>query len=551
MKKIITILALAVLSTGSLCSQHYVQNTFLPPGDPQEFWFTDGITINDFTGQVAIVSSTSDYATSSGYTLMEYDQIGGTIVQARYISVGSTLSVPSGVTSLNGDYFIPGTFYGIPQQIGLTKFNMGTGASSVKLMEIPGLSTPVVTGITTDNLGKIFITGYGATTTGTGQTEIFVARFDATTMNLDWLSVLQNSSYHEFSKNICYFPATGSGILYIGATTLRLPPNGVKGLVIQLDAATGSIAGGATQPKRYNYLPSTMDQQSFYVKRNGSDLIIAGSSAGASGNGPMIVGRINPSNLMPFGPPGLLPRYYDPSAYSMTDEFNFMTIGTTKSICLSGGVASSTSSGVAHLFYDMVGAPVSGKLYTEVASHFDNCISPSNDIFAYSMTSATQLKRFKTSSGSALTLNCEVPMALTPITAPGLATPVHPMGSIDVTALAVISSPISSITPKNLASFSICFNPLRIAPSNTEAVGSVTTNLYPNPASDKATISFSEESVVSQISVYDLSGRVMLSEANFAGTSFEFNTREWTSGLYLIQLTYANGKTESMKLMKE
>ncbi|MDR6966189.1 hypothetical protein J2X31_000182 [Flavobacterium arsenatis] len=68
--------------------------------------------------------------------------------------------------------------------------------------------------------------------------------------------------------------------------------------------------------------------------------------------------------------------------------------------------------------------------------------------------------------------------------------------------------------------------------------------IYPNPASDYFTIQLDEQA---KVAVYDISGRIIL-EKNIASTE-KINTSSLTSGVYIVQVLFAQGKKIAERLI--
>src|SRR5690606_192501 len=81
-------------------------------------------------------------------------------------------------------------------------------------------------------------------------------------------------------------------------------------------------------------------------------------------------------------------------------------------------------------------------------------------------------------------------------------------------------------------------------------------NLYPNPAEDYVTLSVdAAKSELIQFSLYDMTGRQLLSEAlqlNGGKEIFEFDTEQLSSGNYFYQISNSEGAAyKSGKILKQ
>ena len=86
----------------------------------------------------------------------------------------------------------------------------------------------------------------------------------------------------------------------------------------------------------------------------------------------------------------------------------------------------------------------------------------------------------------------------------------------------------------------IARNPLSVS-ENAQAI-----SLYPNPAREQ--VSFMLESDA-QVSVFDMTGR-MVNEMNMAAGNAQLNVSELESGVYFVNIRYANGTTAISKFVK-
>lgn len=79
--------------------------------------------------------------------------------------------------------------------------------------------------------------------------------------------------------------------------------------------------------------------------------------------------------------------------------------------------------------------------------------------------------------------------------------------------------------------------------SSTKDIKTVDFNLYPNPVSDLLSVESSEQ--VSKLAVYDLQGRLALSE--YGST---ISLRSLHNGTYLVRVSFANGSSGLKKVLK-
>ena len=76
--------------------------------------------------------------------------------------------------------------------------------------------------------------------------------------------------------------------------------------------------------------------------------------------------------------------------------------------------------------------------------------------------------------------------------------------------------------------------------------GTMAVSLYPNPANDQ--VSFTLESDA-QVSVFDMTGR-KVNEVNLTAGEAQLNVSEFQSGVYFVNIRYANGTTAVSKFVK-
>jgi hypothetical protein len=78
-------------------------------------------------------------------------------------------------------------------------------------------------------------------------------------------------------------------------------------------------------------------------------------------------------------------------------------------------------------------------------------------------------------------------------------------------------------------------------------------NAYPNPATDKATLTFqAPKSGSASVSVIGLDGREVFNKqvaVNTGKNELIINTENYISGYYFVKVTLSNGTSQSVKLM--
>ena len=70
--------------------------------------------------------------------------------------------------------------------------------------------------------------------------------------------------------------------------------------------------------------------------------------------------------------------------------------------------------------------------------------------------------------------------------------------------------------------------------------------LYPNPANEQVSFVLENDA---QVSVFDMTGR-MVNEVNLTAGEAQLNVSELQSGVYFVNIRYANGTTAVSKFVK-
>ncbi|MFZ4797271.1 MAG: T9SS type A sorting domain-containing protein [Bacteroidia bacterium] len=73
--------------------------------------------------------------------------------------------------------------------------------------------------------------------------------------------------------------------------------------------------------------------------------------------------------------------------------------------------------------------------------------------------------------------------------------------------------------------------------------------LFPNPAKENVTISMDKtQANISEINLFDITGKVLVSNSNIAAHEFVLNTENLTKGIYLVNVKLANGASATKRL---
>jgi len=89
---------------------------------------------------------------------------------------------------------------------------------------------------------------------------------------------------------------------------------------------------------------------------------------------------------------------------------------------------------------------------------------------------------------------------------------------------------------------------IRIIPTSVEDVIGTQLSIYPNPAKNIVNIDGAEN--VSSVTIYDITGRVMLNYVNTKESTIKLNVTNFKSGIYLVQMLDSNGKIEISRIVK-
>lgn len=87
---------------------------------------------------------------------------------------------------------------------------------------------------------------------------------------------------------------------------------------------------------------------------------------------------------------------------------------------------------------------------------------------------------------------------------------------------------------------------LNIQEVNTELA---TVSMYPNPTAGSVSVTSDSGSRISEISMYDMSGKLMITE-KVGDVTFTKDVSNFKSGMYLLQIIMENGSVETQKLAK-
>ena len=74
--------------------------------------------------------------------------------------------------------------------------------------------------------------------------------------------------------------------------------------------------------------------------------------------------------------------------------------------------------------------------------------------------------------------------------------------------------------------------------------------LYPNPTSGMVTVSFGTEVPVEQLTVTDVTGRLMYNQSHFTMNNFEIDLSREGKGVYLLNVQ-VNGRVQTLKITKQ
>jgi hypothetical protein len=73
--------------------------------------------------------------------------------------------------------------------------------------------------------------------------------------------------------------------------------------------------------------------------------------------------------------------------------------------------------------------------------------------------------------------------------------------------------------------------------------------LFPNPAKENVTISMDKnQATISEINLFDVTGKVLVSNSGISAHEFVLNTENLTKGIYLVNVKLANGASATKRL---
>lgn len=87
---------------------------------------------------------------------------------------------------------------------------------------------------------------------------------------------------------------------------------------------------------------------------------------------------------------------------------------------------------------------------------------------------------------------------------------------------------------------------INFSPNSVQELKTVETKIYPNPSSEKVTISWSMLEKPISVEILTLNGRKLLSFTPINQSSFSFNTTPLPNGIYLVKITFKNSATSNL-----
>jgi uncharacterized protein (DUF2141 family) len=73
--------------------------------------------------------------------------------------------------------------------------------------------------------------------------------------------------------------------------------------------------------------------------------------------------------------------------------------------------------------------------------------------------------------------------------------------------------------------------------------------MFPNPSSESTTIEFNDNATAHQITVTDVTGRVVAKYSNVSEKSINVNTQNLNAGVYFVTIQNDRNENASLKLM--
>lgn len=365
----------------------------------------------------------SYHSTATGTVVAKYDVTTGSLINVVYVVRGSLVATPVRVRTQGANYYalFNITTAGVPQFY-LASINATTDVLNWGFAFNPPASALSRTGVDfmLDGGSYAYILS-NAYDPAAGQYDLAVTKLDISTLTpgIVWDNVYQNLSRSEVAWNIDY---RSEDQIVISAISLDLvnPLSDRGPMLMKIDAMGTYIVS-----MLYKYssgCTSVRPTGAWVVIGTNNDFLSCTSLAGADGNGPIWLAKINAATLAINAQ-----TTHSSGAAYMSPEIQPVTTTASGSFVLMSGAAPSVNTnapGYVHLFFNSALTFVQGTLYPTTfpynfgGSIFDAYISsgPDKNIFTVA-ANASAAGRYHLLKTSTLGDNgCDTPFTVSPIT---------------------------------------------------------------------------------------------------------------------------------------
>jgi hypothetical protein len=402
-----------------------------------------------------------------------------------------------------------------------------------------------------DPSGNAYVIGH--ITSGSGDQDIFITAISSTGTFL-WHQQYNNTTYDESPNNITY--DAGSGEFIVGGTAIAVSNWLNRNALVWRVNTAGTILAA----NLLSYSVSGPRLNGCCAKRTGSYVYLTATSiVGADGAGPFIVAKLAPATLLPVtynvysGP-----TYFNP-------EFNFTNNNTDLVWCGSASFVNTVTPGMVNTMFALSTCNyVSEARYTTVGSFawggpmyntYNNNYNELGSVIEDPMNSGWFY--FVKSRYDGYT-SCDVnaSYSLEDITLLST-TPVY-----TITIQDFLTGPIKLFSVQvisHAAEQSCYYNPCPlcgIAPNSSnmksmeDQESGMSLGIYPNPANDELNI-VSGDKIIQAVDVYDMSGRLILSQNEIGETALTFNVNSLDKAMYILKITYTDNSVDVKRFTKE
>ncbi|MCW3105018.1 MAG: hypothetical protein JWO09_3458 [Bacteroidetes bacterium] len=404
-----------------------------------------------------------------------------------------------------------------------------------------------------DPSGNCYVIGH--VTSSAGDQDIFISAFNSLGTWM-WYNQYNNTTYDESPNNITY--DAGSGELIVGGTAIDVSNWLNRNALVWRVNTSGTILVG----NLLAYSTSGPRLNGCCAKRSGAFIYLTATSIlGADYPGPFIVAKLAPLTLLPVTYKVYSgPTYFNP-------EFNFTNNGNHLIWCGSASFVNTGTPGMVNTMFSLStclftsearyttvgsfawGGPMYntyGSTYNELGSVIQDPITSSNFYFVKSRYDGyTSCDVNATYSLQSLTL-------------------VYTPPAYTITYQDLLSAPIKLFSVQameHVEERSCYYNPCPLCEypaygGNEKSMEAPETpaaalSIYPNPANDQLNIVTADEKVMQSVEMYDMSGRLIVSEKNVAAATATFNVSGLDKAVYMLKITYTDGSSDVKRFAKE